>query len=234
MRFRTLWESGFIMAKDVAVAPSKAHARALKDADVKQLPLHLLRGLRLGLRRVAPLSTGYDARKNHKRPQTHPHKCLGGTYTCERLEVDVLTQQREVGLVSRQSEHDEVRIQPVDDVARVGLVAGLRALLPNVRHYLVLALSLLILAASNVGMWLRIADVAAAPRDELSEPEPELTLGQLDGKLGQLEGSIASLGVRTARCEALLEPLKEYKPDRSAPRPTNVTERSIGKARRST
>ena len=29
------------------------------------------------------------------------------------------------------------------------------------------ALSILILAASNVGMWLRIADVAAAPRDQL-------------------------------------------------------------------
>ena len=35
-RFRTLWESGFIMAKDVAVAPTKSHARALKDSDVKQ------------------------------------------------------------------------------------------------------------------------------------------------------------------------------------------------------
>ena len=54
------------------------------------------------------------------------------------------------------------------------------------------ALSILILAASNIGMWLRIADVAAAPRDQLSEPEPELTLGQLHGKLGQLEGAVAA------------------------------------------
>ena len=83
------------------------------------------------------------------------------------------------------------------------------------------ALSIAILAASNIGMWLRIADVA--PRRQLSEPEPELTLGQLGGKLGQLEGAmaaqqdtIAQLGVRTARCEALLEPLEESKPAQSS------------------
>ena len=79
------------------------------------------------------------------------------------------------------------------------------------------ALSLLVLAASNVGMWLRIADMA--PRGESAEPEPELTSGapELEGKIGQLEGSIASLGVRTARCEALLEPLEATKPDQSTP-----------------
>ena len=60
------------------------------------------------------------------------------------------------------------------------------------------ALSLLILAASNVGMWLRIADVAAAPRDQLSEPELELTLGRLHGKLGQLEDAMAAQGAATA------------------------------------
>ena len=60
------------------------------------------------------------------------------------------------------------------------------------------ALSLLILAASNVGMWLRIADVAAAPRDQLSEPELELTLGRLDGKLGQLEDAMAAQGASIA------------------------------------
>eukprot|EP01045_Picozoa_sp_COSAG04_P030160 COSAG04_NODE_5159_length_1717_cov_4.026576_1_plen_246_part_00 len=97
------------------------------------------------------------------------------------------------------------------------------------------ALSILILAASNIGMWLRIADVAAAPRDQLSEPEFELTLGRLENKLGQLEGamatlqaSIAGLDVRTARCEALLEPLEEHKPDQSTPGATNLTNRSIG------
>eukprot|EP01045_Picozoa_sp_COSAG04_P005601 COSAG04_NODE_262_length_18654_cov_17.483751_14_plen_81_part_00 len=64
--------------------------------------------------------------------------------------------------------------------------------------------------------------MAARPRDQLSEPEPELTLGQLGGKLGQLEGTAAAqqaaidgLGVRTARCEALLKPLEQTKPGQS-------------------
>ena len=93
------------------------------------------------------------------------------------------------------------------------------------------ALSILMLAVSNIGMWLRIADVAP---NQLSEPEP--TLGQLQGKLGQLEGAvvaqqdtIAQLGVRTARCEALLKPLEESKPGQSGPDATNLTSRSIGK-----
>ena len=57
------------------------------------------------------------------------------------------------------------------------------------------ALSLLILAASNVGMWLRIADVAAAPRDQLSEPEIELTLGQLHGLLAH--DNVLNMDART-------------------------------------
>ena len=72
------------------------------------------------------------------------------------------------------------------------------------------ALSLLALGL-NVETRFRAGELLTA---QLSEPEPELTLAQLDGKLGQLEGSIASLGVRTARCEALLEPLEERKPER--------------------
>ena len=46
------------------------------------------------------------------------------------------------------------------------------------------------------------------------------------------QASIDVLGVRTARCEALLQPLDERKPDQSAPGAdgaANVTERSIGK-----
>ena len=78
--------------------------------------------------------------------------------------------------------------------------------------------------------------VGELPTDPLSEPEPELTLGQLHGKLGQLErtvaaqgASIAGLGVRTGRCETLLEPLQKTKPDQSTPGATNVTKGSIGK-----
>ena len=35
-RFRTLWESGFIMYKEVTYAPTRTHARALKESDVIQ------------------------------------------------------------------------------------------------------------------------------------------------------------------------------------------------------
>ena len=97
------------------------------------------------------------------------------------------------------------------------------------------ALSLLALGL-NLETRFRAGGLLAAP---LSEPEPELTLGRLAGKLGQLEGtltaqqaSIASLGVRTARCEALLEPVQS-KPDQSprgARGSPNSTDRPIGKS----
>ena len=35
-RFRTLWESGFVMSKEYTYAPTRTHARALKESDVVQ------------------------------------------------------------------------------------------------------------------------------------------------------------------------------------------------------
>ena len=94
------------------------------------------------------------------------------------------------------------------------------------------ALSLLALGL-NLETRFRAGELPTAP---LSEPEPDsdiqLTLGRLEGKLGQLEGSVAVLGERTARCETLLEPLEERKPEQSTPSAggaTNATERSIDK-----
>ena len=89
------------------------------------------------------------------------------------------------------------------------------------------ALSLLALGL-NVETRFRVGEVLAA--------EPEPTLGQLplEDRLGELEGtvaghhtSLAHLGVRTARCEALLEPLEEGKPGQSSPDASRATNRSI-------
>ena len=93
------------------------------------------------------------------------------------------------------------------------------------------ALSLLALGL-NVETRLRSGGLLTA---QLSEPEPGLTLESLQDKLGQMEGTVAGqqafvaqLGARTARCEALLEPLAERKPGQSAPDAMNLTNRSIG------
>ena len=98
-------------------------------------------------------------------------------------------------------------------------------------------LSFLALAGLQLETRFRVGEVLAAPSPELSdEPEPELPLGQqLEGRLGRLEKTVAGqgallaeLGVRTARCEALLEPLEESKPGQSAESTMNLTSRSIG------
>ena len=92
-------------------------------------------------------------------------------------------------------------------------------------------LSFLALAGLQLETRFRVGEVLAR---ELSsdDPEPELPLGRMEDRLGQLEGTvagqdavIAELGARTARCEALLEPLKEGKPGRSSPQrgATNLT-----------
>lgn len=52
-----------------------------------------------------------------------------------------LSQYGEVRLVGSQRQHDQVRIQPVDHVARVWLEAGAPALRADVLHDLVLALA---------------------------------------------------------------------------------------------
>ena len=89
------------------------------------------------------------------------------------------------------------------------------------------ALALLALGL-NVETRLRAGGLLAAQH---SEPEP-LALESLEGKLGQLEGTVAKLGVRTARCEALLEPPVQSKPGQSAPGARgapNSIDRTIGK-----
>lgn len=52
-----------------------------------------------------------------------------------------LSQDGKPGLVRGQRQHDEVSVQPVHAVPRVGVVAGGGALLANVGHDLVLALA---------------------------------------------------------------------------------------------
>ena len=55
--------------------------------------------------------------------------------------ADVLAEDREVRLVRRQRQHDEVGVEAVEAVARVRLVAGLQPLQPDELHDLVLALA---------------------------------------------------------------------------------------------
>ena len=93
------------------------------------------------------------------------------------------------------------------------------------------ALALLALGL-NVETRLRAGGLLTA---QLSEPEPErqpeLTLGRLKDRVGQLEGAVAGLGVRTARCEALLEPPEMSNPSQSARGTQGATNanRPIGK-----
>ena len=79
-------------------------------------------------------------------------------------------------------------------------------------------LSFVILAGLQLETRFRVGEVLATQlsSDGLSdEPEPELPLAQLEDRLGRLEGAVAGqgaslleLGVRTARCEVLLEPVE--------------------------
>ena len=91
-------------------------------------------------------------------------------------------------------------------------------------------LSFLALAGLQLETRFRVGEVLAAPPELSDEPEPTLRQRQLEDRLGRLEGTVAEqdatlaqLGVRTARCEALLEPLEESKPGQSAPDLTNLT-----------
>lgn len=52
-----------------------------------------------------------------------------------------LAQDGKVGLMSRQSKHDEICIQAVEAVLGVGVPAWSIALLPDVPHYLMLPLT---------------------------------------------------------------------------------------------
>lgn len=63
-------------------------------------------------------------------------------YQCPAMLVwqAYLPQYDKARLVRGQAKHDEICVEAVQAVARVGVPAGASALLPNVRHYFVLAL----------------------------------------------------------------------------------------------
>ncbi len=58
-----------------------------------------------------------------------------------RTELDLLTQEAEVGVVTEQTQHDEVGIKTVKTVTNIGVVVRLRFAETNVLHDLVLTLT---------------------------------------------------------------------------------------------
>ena len=78
-------------------------------------------------------------------------------------------------------------------------------------------LSFLVLAGLQLETRFHVGELLAAAVAPSDEPEPELPLEQLEDRFERLEKTVAGLGVRTARCEALLGPPEETKPAQSGP-----------------
>lgn len=57
------------------------------------------------------------------------------------LRKHVFTQHTEVGLVSGETEHDEISIETIDDMLCIGVVRRVRALTTNIVHDFVFSLS---------------------------------------------------------------------------------------------
>lgn len=113
---------GEVLAQDSDVEEDERLERG-RLLDRVRLAGHLL-GLALALRRVVP----------HLPARVAPAPLLV-------LREDVLAQDAEVRLVRREREHDQVRVEAVDDVLRVRVVRRVAALAADEVHDLVLALA---------------------------------------------------------------------------------------------